>query len=167
MKMKKCKHCNALYVPSPFNHKQAYCPFPECQRESNRASSQKYRDKNKNNDGYKETNKMHVRNYRAKNPDYDKKYRKKASDTGALSDLALSEIKGEISALSDLASLQSTIMQGIISYGADALSDTIGDAIKVYYIRGSELSKDSFQPLILENMHAKATNHPKSSSKSP
>jgi hypothetical protein len=165
MKNQKCKCCGESYIPKRI-YNQKYCSNKECQAESNRESSRKYRKKMKNDTKYKEANKACVKRHRKENPEYSKKYRNKSPKSDVLSDITLSQIKHQIDVLSDVAIRQNIIFKGLTATLQNVLSDSIDEIINQYYIRGSELSKDGSQQLT-EIINGKTFSHSKSETKNP
>lgn len=164
MKHKKCKCCEEYYMPSRYTHKQKYCSKVGCKAESNRESSREYRRNKKDDEDYKKTNKASVKRHRQDNPGYSKKYRNKSPKRDVLSDTVLSQIKGRIDVLSDMAILQDSVIKGFVAIQNGVLSDSIADILKQYYIRGSELSKGSSQQLT-EIINGETFSHSKSETK--
>lgn len=163
MKNQKCKCCGESYMPKRI-YNQKYCSNEECQAESNRESSRKYRKKMKNNTKYKEANKAYVKRHRKENPEYSKKYRNKSPKSDVLSDITLSQIIHQLDELSDIAIRQHTIFKGFTATSQSVLSDSIDEILNQYYTRGSELSKGGSQQLT-EIINGKTFSHSKSETK--
>jgi len=81
-----------------------------------------------------------------------------------LSDIALTQIMEKIDVLSDMVIWKSTVSKGFMALQNNVLSNSIDKIIKQCYIRGSELSKGSSQPLT-EIINGKTFSHFKSETK--
>ncbi len=142
---KKCKNCGEWFKPNRFNkHHQQYCTASDCKRVSRKVSNKKYRAKHKDSPEFKNKEKERVYRWRQANPKYSRKNRKKLKEKNALRDIATAEKESDIAVLRDIAYRQSVIFEGFLSLTYNALQDNIGAIKEELYIRGSELSKGSF-----------------------
>ena len=162
-----CVHCKKKFTSDPYNaYHQEYCTSLACRKASRRASSKKYRDRQKCNEQFKQDERKRVKTWRENNPGYWKrnKNEKKSDKNNALRDFASDQIDYEITALRDLLNFQHTVFKGVISQITGALRDNIGSEIRFFYDKGKEISDTGFEivtsPLTgKEKSHETQKNH--------
>ena len=71
---RQCLHCEKEFTADPFNaYHQEYCTSLACRQASRRASSKKYRDRQKCNGQFKQDEQKRVKAWRKNNPGYWKR----------------------------------------------------------------------------------------------
>lgn len=139
IKRKRCRHCNALFIPDHRNRdRQNYCRLPECRDASKAASQQKWLDKPENQDYFRgPENVKRVQRWRKGNPGYSK--RKSKIDPEPLqdplnrqhADKTLNNCEFADCALQDLLNVQPSVIIGIIAQLTGyALQDDIAMAVR-------------------------------------
>lgn len=95
-----CKHCKSLFEPRPNIRNQRYCSMPSCQKARQLAWRPKISERSQKD---LEDKKAAQARWRAKNPDYWKKYRRERASAGKQSNQK-SLKSGALSALMQLQS---------------------------------------------------------------
>ena len=156
-----CLHCKKKFTADPYNaYHQEYCTSLACRKLSRRASSKKYRDRQKGNEQFKQDEQKRVKAWRENNPGYWKRNKngKKSEKIIALRDFASGQIDHEITALRDLLNFQQTVFKGVISQITGALRDDIGSEIQFFYDKGKEISDTGFE-IVTPSLRGKEKGH--------
>ena len=158
---RQCLHCKKKFTADPYNaYHQEYCTSLACRKVSRRASSKKYRDRQKDKEQFKQDEYKRVKAWRENNPGYWKrnKNEKKSEKSSALRDFASGQIDHEITALRDLLNFQQTVFKGVISQITGALRDNIGSEIRFFYDKGKEISDTGFE-IVTPPLRGKEKSH--------
>lgn len=128
-KNRKCLHCEVFFSPSNYNmHVQEFCRLnDECCKAASCASSQKYREKKRNELSWKKSECERVKGWQKKHPDYWKREKKAKiilSDT-LLRDFAQAEKIDSLPLLRDFVLYYSACLTGFIAHTADLGNDLL------------------------------------------
>lgn len=144
---KRCLNCKDLFRPRPQCKSQCYCSEPSCQKESKKASQQRWCDKNPE---YFKGQSARVQQWREENPGYwrNKNGRKSVKKSKPLQEVSNPQsIEGENdssilanNALQEVCIAQLTVIYGLMSnLTQEPLQETLDSQLHKLQNKGSEI----------------------------
>lgn len=162
-KQRKCPFCQNSFTPDARNkHYQQYCSSSdECKKESNRASSRRYRQKNRNDKKKNANESERVKKWQRKHPDYwkPKKNAKIIPPDLLLRDICQVQKVTSFPLLRDIVVYLHASLCGYIAHTTDwnenlLLRDFIVTRMNLFYDKGIALSSERNNNLLKEeNYH--------------
>ena len=162
-KQRKCPFCQILFIPDPRNqHDQQYCcDTDECQRESHRAASARYRQKRRDDKTHKRKECERVKKWQREHPDYwkTKKNAKIISPDVLLRDMTQARKVTSFPLLRDMTIYLWACFSGYVAHATDwnedlLLRDFIATRLNRFYDKGVALSSGrNFNSLKEEDYH--------------
>jgi hypothetical protein len=144
---RKCCHCNQFFKPDPrHRERQRYCAGPECRRASKAASQQRWLDRPENRDYFRgPENVERVRVWRAVNPGYGKRARRKQAALQEMMNAQVTPVqepaaRDEAVALQETWRAQPPLLVGLIAHlTGTALQEDMAPVMRRLITRGQAL----------------------------
>jgi hypothetical protein len=144
---RKCAHCNQFFVPDArHRQRQRYCAAPECRRASKVASQERWLGRPENRDYFLgPENVARVRAWRAVNPGYGRRPRRKQEALQEMMNLQTSRVEGPVAqdesvALQETWRAQPPLLVGLIAHlTGTALQEDMAPVMRRLITRGQAL----------------------------